>query len=256
MERKRTHGDSEGFPSLVRPRLSNTNSSGSEDQEEDNSTNGGRADYSFVDEMYPLRIYTDSIHKREQPRLMNDQEVARRNIMLAALSPFIKSFNTGDSEALVGTIQTSCEPTIILQFVEWGCVGDSRKDMLGFWFLLHEIFPDAIMSILERRLRNNSSSSSQHLQCVECVCKLAGTRITAYPINSIFTTLVADPALFENTSATVLRDLVSEHFAKIDPSHFQEMNCSYIIEVVLMFSDEDKIQSMTMQVLASSVAGV
>ncbi|RYH32481.1 hypothetical protein EON65_00445 [archaeon] len=181
-------------------------------------------------------------------------EVARRNVMLAALNPFIKSFNTGDFETLVGTIQTRCESDIALRVEEWRCQGNGRKDMLGFWCLLHEIFPDAILNILERRLR--SSLSDQQLRCVEYVCKLAGTRITTYPIHNIFYSLVADPSLVEQVSATDLTDLVSKHFAQVDPSHFQEQNCTYIIEIVLTFSDGDIIQNMFIQMLASSVTNV
>lgn len=180
-------------------------------------------------------------------------EVARRSLMLGALSPFIKAFNTGDIEALVSTIHASCESSVVLQVEEWQCIGNGSKDMLGFWCLLHEVFPDAIMSILERRLRNNLTDQQQ-LRCVEYVCKLAGTRITTYPMHKIFTSLVTDLSVIDEVSATDLTDLVSKHFAQVDPSHFQERNCTYIIETVLIFTDDDLIQNMSLQILASTLA--
>ncbi|RYH32482.1 hypothetical protein EON65_00450 [archaeon] len=60
---------------LVRQRVSLINSSSSEEnlrsQDEDEKSNGGKVGCSGGEDMYPLRIYTDGLHKREQRKLNN-----------------------------------------------------------------------------------------------------------------------------------------------------------------------------------------
>lgn len=180
---------------------------------------------------------------------------ATKAYRLPAINPLLAAFNTGDFEALTNLLRERCNPQVILSAPSWQCHAYGVPSLLVFWSLLHELHPDAIMTVLERRMR---SAFSPHTNCVdqsaEYVCKFAGTRITAHPMAAPFQSLLLDPALGDGMLPhDQLSLLVIRHLSTISPSLFQEQTCVYILEMSLAFDREERISELAVSVLATTI---
>eukprot|EP01039_Chlorochromonas_danica_P004463 gene4463-4888_t len=244
---------------------------------------GGGGYYSTlpsVDESYPLRIYTDEQYRQRRLSSNADRVVPKAH-RLHLIDPLLAAFNSGDFEKLIVLFRERCLPSIDIRANSWQCTGRGTVSLLALLSLLHEVYPDAVIEVLERRFRcgsqvesnssnNNSNDSNDDDRTavgdlsalsddrqVELICRFAGTRITDYPLTEPFDYLSHHADLQrEGVQHEVLAAVVMNHLSVIHPSHFQDAAVVFILEMVLAWDSEDKIVSWTFDTLAFSSSSV
>jgi hypothetical protein len=152
----------------------------------------------------PLHAIQDML-ANERLRSTTTQDVAEvesvRAQRLHVLDDIFKAFNVCDVDLLYKLLKARC-----CEDVAFLTAGVS-SEVIGFmalfscWSLAHETYPDAMVTILERRVSSDpmSQSVSQRLSTVEIVFKFVGTRITSRTMVEVYSKFIETQSCENNT---------------------------------------------------------
>ncbi len=192
-------------------------------------------------------------HKREADAELLQNELfvqEQKRIRLEVFDPIMEAFNTGDFDQMANLVRSNCHPDVVVKMPQ-SMTYPGVTPILVLWGLLHKIYPDAMIKILERRI-SSSTSSIAPIQLVEYVFKFHGSRITTKPVLDSFSEIM-DSNGNKPMSHQEMRSVISRHMNAIPPTSFDEHECSFIAEVVLSFDNDNKIIEWRYDILASSV---
>jgi hypothetical protein len=170
----------------------------------------------------------------EDPRLLQQR--------FQVITQFVESLNLCDNDGIERLMHDSCSSDMTLRFSRFKSVHTGNNALLVFWLICHEVFPDGIMKILERRevkmTQPRGREVLQHLRpTIEVVYRFCGSQIiNQSPAAAVgtFLSLHKDIAKLSRAEVTerVLQFVSSgEHMAATPTS---EMH-SAIAEAVVQF---------------------
>lgn len=185
-----------------------------------------------------------------------------KGLRLQVLNPIVAAFNIADFEALSNILLDRCNPNVLFSVQDWQCTAHGVMGLFVCWSVFHEIHPDAVLEILERRTisspscskaDSSSSSAAERSFAVEYVCRLAGTRVTTNPLSSVYKSVLKDEKLLPTLNHESLSTLVIRHLSALGVDHSCEQSCVYILEFAIHFDQSGKICEWIMNTLATDV---
>lgn len=196
---------------------------------------------------------------------------------LLAFDPVVEAFSLGDFEMMTSILTDLCSSTVILKSSLLEKEYTGRKPIFFFWSLLHEIYPDAMLEVLERRFSiisnetyNTTISRHQNYEkvdpsdttekyFVENVYKFTGTRISNKSISAALECLITvnktdqlpeGQAKLEYIANKVTCSVIRT-IECVKPSSNEAIVCNQILEFRIMFKG-NQVVLMNCDVAVSS----
>ena len=185
-------------------------------------------------------------HYDSDDTLVQEQKRAR----LEVLDPIMEAFNNGDLDQMTSLVRSNCHANVRVKMQSLPAY-HGMAAILIYFGLLHEIYPDAMTKILDKRISTITSSCSP-THSVEYVFKVHGTRITTKPMLESFSQIMTSIGNKDMTHEDVI-SAISKHMITIPPQSCEEHECSFIAETILTFDNENKIIEWAYDILASNV---
>lgn len=200
----------------------------------------------------------------------SEDEITRQE-RLHILDAIFDSFNICDIESLFGLIRSRFAADLTFSLGNGRESYEGQNPLFTYWNFAHEIYPDAMVKILERRIisvavaSTSAEKASSHRSewRVECVYKFTGTRITGSPIYETFSNFmvtcgdsVEKATKYEELAMSMVRFITANNAAAaaVNPSLMHsdpDEARSCIVEVVLSFDNETQlIKDWSMELLA------
>lgn len=197
-------------------------------------------------------IACDEEEAGEDPRLLKQR--------FEVINQFAESLNLCDNNGIERILRDSCSTDMTLCFPRLKLVHPGNNSLLVFWLICHEIFPDGIMKILERREIKMTQPRGREVPAellrptIEIVYRFCGSRIISQsPAAATGTFLSLYPDISKLSIAEVTERVLQfissgEHVAAAPDADMQ----SAIAEAVVKFEPGTaKAVDWTFTVLAS-----
>lgn len=178
--------------------------------------------------------------------------------LLDILDPIFDAFNAGDFENVLKCMEAVCKDDLIYHCVVNGFSLYGIKEFMVFWAIVHEIYPDAMCKVLERRLRtetipkvNGSINSKQNKYVVEIVYKFTGTNISSRPSFEIFREATTKYPLPDVMTIEDISLYATRHTCLVPPPN-EETTCCILYETTLTCNDNFKMERWDCEFIAAN----
>ena len=194
--------------------------------------------------------------------LASEQQLQHKVAMVDIFDPVMNAYSNGDLEAMDSLIRKHCSADVSFKVPSLNVASNGVNTVLAFWTLLHELFPDAMIKTLYRRIgtlttvpksprRNNGEKRMK--QSVEYVYKFKATRLTNRPIEDTFKEVLASGLKDKDLNHEEISRIVARCIGNIPPQFAEEQECTLIVENIFMIDAESRILNWSYDILASDM---
>lgn len=181
-------------------------------------------------------------------------------VSIDIFDPIMDAFSNGDLEAMDNLTRNHCHSNVLFKVPSMNIESSGVNAAIAFWTLLHEIYPDAMIKTLDRRIgtlttipkSKKRAESAAMKQSVEYLYKFKATRITNRPIFETFKQILASTNLVKLSNHEEINRAVSRHIANFSPHNAEENECTFIVENVFIVDEDNHIINWSYDVLASN----
>jgi len=195
--------------------------------------------------------------------------------------PIMDAYSNGDLETMDALIRMSCCENVIFQVPTLQIESIGVDSVVAFWILLHEIYPDAMMNTLDRRIGTlttvpksspvttptNASAKTTAItlpnavstptttmkQRIEYVYKFKATRITNRSIKDTFQEVVDAGIRGKQLTHEDMNRLVVRSISSLSPNYAEEVECVFIVENIFGIDENHQIMHWSYDILASNI---
>jgi len=144
----------------------------------------------------------------DEEDLSEDPQLLQQRFQV--ITQFVESLNLCDNDKIEQIIKDSCSPDMILRLPRLNVTHSGSYALLVLWLICHEVFPDGIFKVLERREvkmtqpRGRKVAMKQFRPMIEVIYRFTGSRIINEP-----------PALALGTFLSLHKDISKLSIAEV-----------------------------------------